>query len=350
MDQSAIRDLLRQLSSTDIDLDDHTQLVLRKMCHLLEKMTADRCRRIVRLAKDKPCLQVYMSDGWSTDLRTTFHSKSEGVHVQRTGRLRSEFVVQRTLIKALIGGEFHLGIKLERPRLLNSKKCSDIWSAACEHLPMLKLSGHTGVSISFYLQDGLFAKPFGQRMRARHAVFFMSEHCPLEFQSEVDKELAELRDWVISWCCAAHSCSRSLKWGMKALVSRADLVDDIHITVSSLLRASTGLLCAVAEFIAGFVVFDRPDSDNDEELEGMWAFLDVKPADLNLFVKVDPHWDGRRLHVRRSLLEDRNAIDSVSTLIKYCLSWVDFSDTRWCKVGECGRLFVRSLMIGVIKS
>ena len=82
---------------------------------------------------------------------------------------------------------------------------------------MLKLSGHTGVSATVYLQDGLFAKPFGQIMRARHAVFFMPEHCPLTFQSELDKELAELRDWVFSWCCAAHICSRALKWGYEVL-------------------------------------------------------------------------------------------------------------------------------------
>ena len=214
---------------------------------------------------------------------------------------------------------------------------------------MLKLSGHTGVSVTVYLQDGLFAKPFGQRMRARHAVFFMPEHCPWTFQSELDKELAELRDWVFSWCCAAHICSRALKWGMKSLVSHDELVDEIHVTVSSLLRASTGPLCAVAEFIAGYVVFDRPDPANEEDVEGMWVFLDVNPADLELFLKVDPHWDGRKLHVRRSLLADRHATDSVSTLIKYCLSWLDFSDTRWCKVGKCGRLFLRSLMIGVDK-
>ena len=89
MDTSAFRDMLRQLSSTDIDMDDHMEMALRKCCYLMEKMTADRSRKIVKMAKDRPCLQVYMSDGWSTDLRSKFHSESEGVRVQRTGRLRS---------------------------------------------------------------------------------------------------------------------------------------------------------------------------------------------------------------------------------------------------------------------
>ena len=89
MDKTCIRDLLRQLASTDIDLDDQTKMAMRKCCYLLEKMTADRSRNIVKMAKDRPCLQVYMSDGWSTHLRSKSHSQTEGVHVQRTGRLRS---------------------------------------------------------------------------------------------------------------------------------------------------------------------------------------------------------------------------------------------------------------------
>ena len=53
MDTSGIREFLKQLSSTDVDLDDHAKVALRKCCYLLEKMIADRCRNIVRMAKEK---------------------------------------------------------------------------------------------------------------------------------------------------------------------------------------------------------------------------------------------------------------------------------------------------------
>ena len=69
---------------------------------------------------------------------------------------------------------------------------------------MLKLAGHSGISISVYLQDGLFAKPFGKMMRARHELFFDPLHCPLRFRSDAERDLAQLRDGVIIWTCCAH--------------------------------------------------------------------------------------------------------------------------------------------------
>ena len=57
---------------------------------------------------------------------------------------------------------------LGRPRPLLQKKCVDLWAAATEFAPMVKLIGHAGVSVSVYLQDGWFSGPFGRRMAARH--------------------------------------------------------------------------------------------------------------------------------------------------------------------------------------
>ena len=37
----------------------------------------------------------------------------------------------------------------------------------------------------------------------------------------------------------------------------------------------------------------------------------------------------------------------VTTCIKYCLQWQDFSETRWAGIGPCSRKFVRSLVVGV---
>ena len=197
------------------------------------------------MAGSRASLQVFQSDGWSTDSRTRIHSQSVGVDVARVGRLRTEFVVQRTLVKAAVGGEMHLGIKLERPRPLTTKKCVDIWPAACDHACMLKLQGHTGISLTVYVQDGLFAKTFAARMNARHTLFFTPDLCPLDFASPIDRELAEMKDWVFSTrcvACVAHSCSIALKSGTKKLVTSETLLEDVHITISALLRGSTGLL------------------------------------------------------------------------------------------------------------
>jgi len=238
-----------------------------------------------------------------------------------------------------------IAMKIERPRPLASKKCNDMFSAACDHCPLLKLSGHKGISVSVYLQDGLFAAPLGKRMHARHNLFF--KHCPLSFDAPADKELCEMQDWCLAWCCIAHSCSRALKWGLKSLVSDNDMLESVHITISSLLRASTGIHQAVPQFIISCVVFDRPPPTNPAELEQLWTFLDIEAGKLELFLVVNPYWDGKVLHVSAALLSDPDAIGAVTTLVRYCLKWVDFSDTRWTKVGEAARLWLRSLLVGI---
>ena len=104
MDASEIRSLFEELQSVDLDMDaDYLNLIF-KTCSIIETMTADHCRNIIRMAGSRPCLQIFMSDGWSTDLRSRVRSSGGGVLVQRTGRLRTEFVLQRTLVKALVGG------------------------------------------------------------------------------------------------------------------------------------------------------------------------------------------------------------------------------------------------------
>ena len=54
------------------------------------------------------------------------------------------------------------------------------------------------------------------------------------------------------------------------------------------------------------------------------TLLDVKPSHIDLFVRVNPSWDGSLLHVSASLLNDADAVSAVSTLITYTLKWTDF--------------------------
>ena len=77
------------------------------------------------------------------------------------------------------------------------------------------------------------------------------------------------------------------------------------------------------------------------------TFLDVEPKHLELFVRVNPYWDGKRLHVLASLQQHADHISAVTGVIKYCMHWQDFSETRWAGVGPCARKFVWSLFIGI---
>ena len=87
---------------------------------------------------------------------------------------------------------------------------------------------------------------------------------------------------MITLTCAAHSASRALKWGLASLVPGKELLEDVHILISSLIRASTGLQMAVGEHVVGRVVFDRPLPDNTEALEQFWTCLDVSQKSWTL--------------------------------------------------------------------
>ena len=155
-------------------------------------------------------------------------------------------------------------------------------------------------------------------------------------------------EWVFVWTCVAHGCSRALKWGMRHLAQHNDcFLEDIHISVSSLLRASTGLVMVVPAFIAAHVVFDRADPLDSEELAQLWTALDVEPKVIDLFIKVNPKWDGQSLKVSEALLHDPDPIGAITSVVHYCLRCCDFSDTRWCKVGLCARYYMRALLVGV---
>ena len=345
MDSADIKALMQELTSTAVDMSGDQLTDLHRACTIIEEITSFQCNQIISGCGDRPCLQIFMSDGWSTDIRTRFRESSHGLDVRRTGRLRTEFIVQRMIVKGVVNSEMQIAMKVERPRPLAAKKCIDIFSAACDHCPLLKLSGHKGISVSVYLQDGLFAAPFGNRMHARHNLFF--KHCPLKFADPSDKDMCELQDWVLTWCCIAHSASRALKWGLKLLITDSELLESIHMSISSLLRASTGIHQSVHQFIMSCVAYDRPPPTNTDEIEHLWSFLEVDDTALELFVLVNPYWDGKVLHVSAALLSGDDPIGAVTTLVRYCLRFVDFSETRWTKVGEAGRLYLRSLLVGI---
>ena len=348
MDPDEVRSLIEHLQSISLDMDADTLDSVHRACEVIEKMSSEQVRRVISLAGGRPCLQTFMSDGWSTDIRKRSVASHDNVSVHSRTRLREEFVMQRSIVKTLVGSDVHMAIKFERPRQLGSKKCLDVWAAACDFVPVLRLAGHTGISLAVYMQNGLFSKPFGQMMKARHGLFFDKLHCPIEYESDADREIDELKDWIFTWTCCAHACSRALKWGMMHIVAGCgDLLEEVHISISALLRASTGLYMCVDEFIAGYVAFDRHEPDNMAELEYLWVFLDVAPTDLALFMKVNPLWEGQKLRVNASLLADGDCVKAITTVLHYCLKWCDFSDTRWTKVGLCGRLYIRSVLVGV---
>ena len=351
MDRSEIEDLMGELQAVGLEMEPEQIQNTHKVCAVLEDMTSEACREVIRAAGRGPVLQVFMSDGWSCDMRKRVSTTHQDTRIDRVGRMKTEFVVQRAILKSRRGDNMHMAVKIQRPRPLGGKKCGDLFAAACDFVPIVPLSGHKGLSIHVYIQDGLFAKPFGRLMTARHVLFWQKQHCPLDFECDEDRQMAEMRDWVFCTGCYAHSCSLALKWGMRSFMQVGDeFLEAIHISVSALLRGSTGLFTVLPHFIATYVVFDLApiaDAQTLQDTQWLWCCLDVPFKLLDTFLKVNPRWYGDRLHCSSALADDPEKESCVKAVLHCCMHWVDFSETRWTKVGMCSRFMIRSLLIGI---
>ena len=186
MEPLEIQNLMSVLQSPSLDMDKDTVDSALKACAVVEDLCTERCRHVIKIAHKSPVLQVYMSDGWSCDMRSRQRTVHDDMQFINDSRMRIEFLVQRCLLKCKRGSDWHFAVKVQRPRPLATKKCADIWCAAAEFCPVLALSGHTGIGIHCYIQDGLFSKPFGKRMVARHSIFWEKAHCPLTFSNEAE--------------------------------------------------------------------------------------------------------------------------------------------------------------------
>ena len=90
----------------------------------------------------------------------------------RAGFVKTEFLCERAVYKTIEPGghiNSHIVITPARPMELG-KTCWNIFEAACEHTPLLRLLRHRGMAASVYLQDGLHADGFLMHQRARHAL------------------------------------------------------------------------------------------------------------------------------------------------------------------------------------
>ena len=123
-----------------------------------------------------------------------------------------------------------------------------------------------------------------------------------------------------------------------------DVLEQVHIMLSSLIQASTHLHDKVEEFVTWKLVLeDRPD-DNDDDVRQLWCSLDIHPDLLDIFVALNPQLRHGSFFVKRGPLATR---ENIINLVHYSMKFENFSDTDWGKVGHVTRLFCIGNMVGL---
>ena len=123
-----------------------------------------------------------------------------------------------------------------------------------------------------------------------------------------------------------------------------EILEQVHIMLSSLIQGSTHLHDKVEEFVTWKLELeDRPD-DNDDDVRQLWCSLDIHPELLDMFVALNPQVRHGLFFVKRGPLATR---ENIVKVVHYSLRFDNFSDTRWGKVGPTCRLFCRGNMVGL---
>ena len=80
-----------ELQCPSLVMDEEVLKRAHRGCGIIELMSAQRCRDVIRLAERRPVLRAYMSDGWSVDMRTRTAAGHDGDRFVRSGRRRTEY-------------------------------------------------------------------------------------------------------------------------------------------------------------------------------------------------------------------------------------------------------------------
>ena len=219
----------------------------------------------------------------------------------------------------------------------------NVFTSCCEFFPLLRRQGHTGIICSGYGLDGVLFESMLRKAESRHALFYDRTMGP---KLDGDRELMRDMDWVFALRCKAHGCSNGVGWGLKRETQFLNEPEDAHIVVKSLINSSEGLHMHLGLHIERNVDF-RPEKTDAAEAGELWRFFDVPDTFIDLFVEVDPWWDGRTVWVNPELAQHSLFFEKVSVVLAYCFSWVNWSDTRWVKCGRSARKYLRSEAAGI---
>jgi hypothetical protein len=344
LDSETLSSWVRRLKPSTISNSTAEFGLLYKLSVLFCRDSDQHLRNTIASSGEGPCLYSYQSDGWGVKLRKQLAGKLDDVAFQRYGFYRIEFLNERSIVKTIAGGQIAMAMKFNIPRKLAGRKALNVFTAASEYFPILPSLHTQGISISHYLQDGLFVSSIGRLMDARHRIYH--EYANADQDDDTDDGIPRmLLDWTKTERCAAHAGSSAIKWGLDEFTTK-QLLEDVHVVMGSLGQGNEHLHAQVDTFVVQSVSWEARDISSDC-IRAFWAALDVEPALLDTFCSINPLWNGKSLVCEVTWSEKLDALATIGMCVRYCLRFMDFSDTRWGKVGVVGRLFCRAWCVGL---
>ena len=335
---------------TSLKKNSARDLTQMRILHVLNKTQDQRWDSLLRAATQDhgAVLYAHVSDGWSCITSEQVSIKSEACFnsFRRERKRRTEWLMVKQFLKTMnAAGVSRIAVRNTLPQRMSGKSGWHICSASLRSEP-IRMQCATSIVCTLYLQDGLRFNNFTEKQMARHLIMHRDNALGLD---EASNEVAGEEDWVFSLWCVLHVASLSIKWGMTFLVMKADLVDDLHISIKSLRNGSDTLFSVVQEFAITRVRYRRSTADERNMHWTFWVLGGVSPAYMDILMKSDPWWDLELevLWVDLDMEHEDSRIAQLVSVICYFFRWVDFSDTRWAGTGPAFRKWMMSVNVGV---
>ena len=293
-----------------------------------------------------PVLHTFQSDGYSA--LVSEHCSAVTGNFYRKGLIKREFLAERSVVKTIDVHSHIVGKLMMAPSRSLDLGCTawHIWNANLLHFPMLRELGCEGPVMRVCIQDGLHENAFGTHTQAYHSLYYEAKKRDVE--NDEDLIMLENTDLCFSVRCVGHVGSNGLKWGHRRFSSE-EILKRIHVALRSLVSTSFTLKKRARMFIVCFAAGVPSDKHPWSERELFWQALGVDPDTMQLFKRANPVWDPIKkvLEIDCAFMESQTWIDELEKIFIFGYAWMNFSDSRFGKIGPCARKWVTSCALGL---
>lgn len=282
-------------------------------------------------------------DGTPIITRERFVSGSGDKKVSRGGGSCHEFLVIRTYIADRLGD--NTLIFKEPVDMSAGKKQWHLWSACRQAFGIAREHGHLGLCVSHYVWDRGIFSCMSELMRKTHRLVAKNMFA-VGYEDPIDR-VAGLLDLVVTTPCACHDAHNALRWAVSSSLAEGDedaTMSDLFICIASLRNAYDLLVREMPAWLMKVVTFGE-DSMPCGHL--VWTALGVESTWVDQLLELKLFWQDGQLHISRSLMDDPDMTEKITSSLLYLWKFVSFSQGRWLTTGSSSKALMRAILSGI---
>ena len=319
---------------------------VEQLVEALKNLLSKKVANFLDKHRHTAVLECYSSDATPLLVSSTSSMSSTTLgSTRRTGRHKVEFLMQSAFYKAKnASGVMEMVMLVTDPKPLTAgKRGWNLFSAACDFLPLLRRRGHKGLCLQHMCADRAVFSSLDRHLRGRHAAFYDGRHGP---DLGPEAPLLQNTDWMLSTPCGVHDAHNGLKWGL-SLFTDATTLEDVHIVIESLRNTFEPLRAHIPHFLQSKLRIHDPAQPATAATRMVWALLGVEPDWLEMVVSLNPIWVGGWLFVNDTDEGQPSAVEQTSHLYFHLMKWTKFTESRWASIGSACRALAATLLLGL---